>query len=112
VTEAVFSQLAQGSGFFTGLAVFNPNAGPVTVTVTVYNYNGLPVGEPFVRTMPPGTRFSAQLGEMVAAAANQLGGYMHVRSEGGGVALFEIFGDSALSNFNAAVPPQVIAYAP
>lgn len=107
VTEAVFSQVALGLGFFTGLAVVNPNVEPVNLTVSVFSADGLLVGRQTL-TMAPGTRFARLLDDLVAASRGQVGGYIHVRSEGGGVALFEIFGDVNSSNFNAAVPPQII----
>ncbi|MBI1746380.1 MAG: hypothetical protein HYR55_07305 [Acidobacteria bacterium] len=111
VTEAVFSQVAQGLGFFTGVAVMNPNANPITLTISVYAASGLLTGRRSL-IMGGGTRFAEMLDQLVPEAAAQIGGYITVRSEGGGVALFEIFGDLSSTTFNSAVPPQVVRYVP
>jgi hypothetical protein len=113
IADALFAQVAEGpSGdppvnYFTGIAVLNPNLEATQVTVDVYRETGELTGSK-TQTLPPGHRFSQTVGQLVPAAAGQQRGYVRVRAVGGSVALFELFGDSDLTRFLAAVPPQVL----
>ena len=113
IADALFAQVADGpSGdppvnYFTGIAVLNPNADAAQITVDVYRETGELAGTKSL-TLAPGGRFSQTVGQLVPSAAGQQRGYVRVRSTGGSVAMVELFGDSNLTRFLAAVPPQVL----
>ena len=116
-TDLIFSQVAEGQsgnppiGYFTGIAAFNPNAQEVRLDIEVYDENGQVKGTR-AQNVPAGNRFSQTLRELVPASAGQMRGYVRIRSIGGGVSIFELFGDTNLAAFLAAVPPQSFSSAP
>lgn len=115
-TSMIFSQVAEGSSgpvnYYSGLAVLNPSNKTVTLSVTVYNEIGLLTGINFV-DVKPGQRFSQTLSQIALGVAGQQKGYVVVNALGGtGVAIFELFGDTELRRFLAAVPPQAYGVAP
>ncbi len=111
VTDFVLSQVAQGSGggpkpYFTGVALYNPNANDINVTLDVYADQGSKTGSStFV--LPARSRIAKTLPQLVPAITSQIRGYMRVTASGGPVVSFELFGDQA-SDFIAPVPPQPI----
>jgi hypothetical protein len=112
----VFSQVAEGSSgsvsYFTGIAALNPGNQSVELMVSVYSETGRLAGINSV-LLPAGQRFSRTLSQLVPAVAGQQRGYVVVNVLGStGVAIFELFGDTALNRFLAAVPPQAYDIAP
>jgi hypothetical protein len=106
-TEAVFSQVANGDNYFTGLAFYNPNQVGTDVTVEVYSENGVKTGRLAAPiSLAPGMRVSRLLIQWIPASAGQMRGYVIVRSTAPLIAQ-QLFGDTGM-NFLSAVPPAVI----
>ena len=100
---AAFAQVANGAGFFTGFAAFNPNDSTVTIEVTIYNSDRIITGSASI-TLAPGGRISKLLPEVVPSSQGQVGGYFTLTSDLP-VASFSVFGTTSLSALSA-VPPQ------
>lgn len=100
-TSTTYAHVAQASGYFTGLAVFNPQSSGVTVTVEVFSETGNQVGHSHPISLGPNGRISKLLSEMVPASQGQQGGYFRVTSTAGVVSL-ALFGDGVQSL--AAIP--------
>ena len=92
--EAVFSQVANLEGFFTGLALYFPGTGTAQVTLQ----------------LEAGVRLSELLVDLIASTAGQVGGSIRIRSDQGLVAQ-ELFGTSGLSLLST-VPPTLSRVAP
>ena len=117
-TEALFNQVANVSGFFTGLAFFYPVSsqegspqGPqpdAEVTIQVFRPSGEMVGLSVV-TLAPGERIS-QLVEQLVGDIELAGGYVRVFSTGAiiGQMLFGVIGPGDIQLFSA-VPPTVVS---
>ncbi len=58
--KMVFSQVANGMGYYNGLAMFNPGAVANQVTISVYSAEGVLTGETQL-TLPPGGRLARLL---------------------------------------------------
>jgi len=100
--EAVFSHLANGAGYYTGLAFYNPGNAVVTVRLTVFDHQAVKSGQgEFV--LQPKTRKSALLHELVPSTTGQVRGFVHVAANGP-VITQEIFADTATPRMSA-VPP-------
>jgi hypothetical protein len=76
-SNCIYSYVAQDSGYYTGLAVQNPNNQATDFTVTVINKDGQLVGS-YSSTLQPHARISKQLTELVPASARQTGGYIKI----------------------------------
>ncbi len=115
--EALFNQVANIAGFFTGLAFFYPGdpegtpqgAVPdVEITIQVFLPSGELVGES-VQTLAVGERLSKLVAELVEDAVNLGGGYVRIFSTHPiiGQMLFGVVGPQGIQLFSA-VPPTVI----
>ena len=116
-TEALFNQVANVSGFFTGLAFFYPGPteggspqGPqpdAEITIQVFLPSGEMVGES-VLTLGVGERIS-QLVEELVGEIELAGGYVRIFSTQDiiGQMLFGVIGPGGIQLFSA-VPPTVI----
>ena len=114
--EALFNQVANIEGFFTGLAFFYPGdsqASPqgepdAEITIQVFLPDGTMVGES-VQTLAVGERFSQLVAQLVAEAVNLGGGYVHIFSTQPiiGQMLFGVVGSQGIQLYSA-VPPTVI----
>lgn len=109
--SAVFSQVANGFGLFTGLAFYNPGESGVAVTVEVYSLSGELTGTAQI-SLAAGVRRSELLSEMFpgnAAIASQVRGYILVRSTGPVIAqqLFGLVSQGGVT-LMSAVPPSMI----
>ncbi len=107
----VFSQVAQGNGggtkpYFTGIALYNPGPGDVSVTVNVFSERGDKTGSGTF-LVGSGSRLSQTLPQYIPAISEQVRGYIRISTTGGPIVAFELFGGQALE-FLAAVPPQPI----
>ncbi len=104
--EFVFSHVAQARGYFTGVAMMNPNSGPAKYTLEVFREDGSLVGS-HADTLDPGKKISKLLYQLVPASAGQIGGYIRVHSDLH-VVSFSLFGtDDGLSL--SAIPAQDIS---
>ncbi|MDA2930302.1 hypothetical protein MYX84_10190 [Acidobacteria bacterium AH-259-O06] len=101
--RTLYPHVAQNLGFFTGVAVLNPNLIPIPVTVEVFDREGVEVGSNAF-TLPPGGRRARLLNELVPPTAGQIGGYFRVRSDVA-VVSFALFGDLAGQSISA-IPSQ------
>jgi hypothetical protein len=104
-TRAVFSHVANGLNYFTGLAVLNPNSQTASITLDVYASSGTKTGSAIL-TLGPGQRFSRLLTDLLPASSGQMGGYISLTSNVPIIAQ-ELFGDGRLT-FLSAVPPTIV----
>ncbi len=104
-TRAVFSHVACGMGYFTGLGLYNAGAAAATVTVRSYKADGELTGTRQL-SLGPGCRIARLLdeAEFVPASAGQVGGYVILESTQPLVAQ-QLFGLYDLSMMSA-VPPM------
>jgi len=103
--QFIFSQVAQAQGFFTGVAMMNPNAQSAEFTLEVFRQNGALVGS-HAGSLEPGEKISRLVYQLVPASGGQVGGYVRVSSDLPLVS-FSLFGtDDGLSL--SAIPPQQI----
>ncbi len=114
-TEAVFSQVANVSGFFTGLAFFYPGspfesacAAPANITLEVVRADGSLAGMA-TRQLGVGQRLSQLVPELVPQSMGQAGGYVRIRSDRPVIAqmLFGVIDGQGIALFSA-VPPAVV----
>ena len=92
--------------YYTGIAIYNPNATPVNLRLDVFSENGTQTGTSTI-TLDGGNRLSRTLPELVPAVSEQVRGYIRLTSSGGPVAAFELIGSQNL-DFLTAVPAQPI----
>jgi hypothetical protein len=104
-SRAVFSQVANGQGYYTGLAFYNPGNTAADITLEVFREDGQSAGA-ITLSLGAGKRVSNLLAELVPASNQQMRGYVLVRST---LPLIgqELFGDTSLT-FLSAVPPTII----
>ncbi len=103
LTEAVFGQVANGLGFFTGLAVLNPGQVDADVTIQVFSNDGKQTGET-VRRLASGVRLVGLLTELLPETAGQIGGYVRLVSTQPVVAQ-QLFGNGDILS---AVVPTIV----
>jgi hypothetical protein len=99
--QATFSQVANGMGVHTGIALFNPGSETVQLTLKVFTAEGAESGETTV-TLQPGRRLSRRVSELLPMTEGQIGGYITLSATGPVVAQ-ELFGGS---EFLSAVQPS------
>ncbi|UCF36644.1 MAG: penicillin acylase family protein, partial [Acidobacteriota bacterium] len=102
--EAIFGHVANLGQFFTGVALFNPNAETAEVKLEVFSSEGELKGTKNL-SLAAGDRLSQVLTELVSESANQAGGYIRVTSDRGIIGQ-ELFGTMDL-RLQSAVPPTV-----
>ena len=102
-SDFLFSQLADGMGFYTGIAVLNVNNGPATISLDTFDNTGRHTGST-VFTLQPGERRARLLRELLPNFS-QVGGYAHLTSTRP-VLTYEIFGSDQSTKFLANVPAQ------
>jgi hypothetical protein len=103
--QAVFNHVANADGYFTGLALFNPNPLAATVTLDVYSEAGSKTGS-FTTQLNPNCRLSRLLSELIPATAGQMRGFIMLRATQPLIAQ-QLFGDDRMV-FLSAVPATVI----
>jgi hypothetical protein len=103
--DFVFAHLAQGDGYYTGIAVLSPaeTKGKATVRVEAFDSDGTSKGVASFG-LNPGQRYVSVLSGMLPDTGGQVGGYVRVTSDQPVVG-FELFGTSN-GQLLAAVPPQ------
>ena len=115
--EALFNQVANIAGFFTGLAFFYPGESQASpqgevpaaeITIQVFLPDGTMVGES-VQTLAVGERLSQLVAQLVEEAVNLAGGYVSIFSTRPiiGQMLFGVVTEQEIQLFSA-VPPTVI----
>lgn len=78
--DVSFSQVANGPGIFTGLALFNPGQQSTAVTVEVFSTSGLRIGSATIQ-LAVGERQSFLIPERIPEAQGTLAGRIRVRSD-------------------------------
>ena len=104
-SQAVFSQVANGMNYFTGVALLNPNPQATSVTLDVFTETGVKAGSNTV-SLGPGQRLSKLLAQMVPSSAGQMRGFVMMTSTLPIIGQ-ELFGDTGML-FLSAIPPQVV----
>lgn len=79
LTQMLFNHVACGLGYFTGLALFNPDSADAEVTVVVRTADGGEVGRTQF-SLPAGSRLARLIDELVPTAEGQVGGFVTVGS--------------------------------
>ena len=121
-TEALFNQVANLPGFFTGLAFFYPGAAVAAssqastqgevpnaeITIRVFRASGELTGVS-VQTLAAGERISRVLPELVPESAGQGGGYVLISSSQGIIAqmLYGAVENGVVKLFSAVVPTVI-----
>src|SRR2546428_1571600 len=103
-SNLVFSQVLEGAGFYTGLAVLNPNSEPSIVTLDIFDKDGNRTGSTIVN-LDSGQREARLLSEFLQRDLNQFGGYIRLTATRPIFAL-ELFGSRDPSTFLASAPAQ------
>jgi hypothetical protein len=75
----MFSHVAQGGGYFTGLALLNTNATAAQVTIAIHSREGTTVASKSV-TLQSGGRLIGLLNELFPNLGTQMGGFVRVVS--------------------------------
>jgi hypothetical protein len=96
--QMVFSHVAQGDGYWTGMALFSPTGG--SASVQLYSSAGEAIAS---RDVNLGERRVTTLDQLLQVG-NVRGGYIQVKSSSD-IFGFELFGNQR-SSILAAVPPQ------
>ena len=104
-TETVLSQVANGAGMFTGLALLNPSDVVAEITVEVFSADGVSQGSAHL-SLDPGHSLARLVPELVPASAGLVGGYLMVRSSVG-ILLQQILGELELEYFSIVAPAAV-----
>ncbi len=97
----LFSQVAQGQGFYTGLAFMAPVG--AEVRIEVFGRAGTPTGNASL-ILRAGERVVALLERLIPSTAGQVGGFVKVLSSNPIIG-FELFGATS-GRYLSAVPPQ------
>ena len=109
-SDLLFSQVAEGSGYYTGLALVNPNNRQSVVTLDIFNRSGSRTGS-MVVNLRPRERKTRMLGELFQPSMNQLAGYIHITATRP-IFAYQFFGSRNVSTFLANVSPQGVRLAP
>jgi hypothetical protein len=101
--DIYFSHIAEGQGYYTGLAFLNPGSTASAVTVEAFNANGASVGKTGF-SLDGGGRKSQVIRALIPKITNQLGGYVHVTATAP-IFATELFGSTSFT-FLANVSAQ------
>jgi sugar lactone lactonase YvrE len=104
LSDIAFSHIAEGSGFYTGIAMVNPNTVRSSIVMDAFDGNGQRLASAAV-SLDPGQRRTQLVHEFFPGVTNQLGGYIHL-SASRGIFATELFGSSLSPNVLANVPAQ------
>src|SRR5438552_1426739 len=99
-----FSHVAEGAGYYTGLALLNPNSEPSIVTLDTFDAAGVRTGSTIVN-LDSGERKARLLSEFLQRQVDQLGGYIRLTATRP-IFAFELFGSRDSLTFLASVPAQ------
>ena len=109
-SDIFFSELAEGSAYYTGVALLNLNTQPTTVTLEMFDRTGGRTGST-IFTLAAGERRSRLLSEFFHMAVDQIGGYIRITSTRPIFAL-EVLGSRTTSGFLANVSAQGVNLIP
>jgi hypothetical protein len=98
----VFSHIAQGSGYYTGLAFLAPDG--ARITVEAFDRDGTVLGHAAMLDLTVGQRMTALLSQLIPETDGQVGGYVKVTADRA-IMGFELFG-STDGHVLSAVPLQ------
>jgi predicted outer membrane repeat protein len=110
-TALLFSHLAEGAPWHTGIGLLNPSESPATVEVFAMASDGSLIGGPDTApaarfTMPAGTKLARLITEWIPQTADHNGGFIFVRTTNNvplfGTEVFFTRGLSVLANIPAA----------
>ena len=104
-TEAVFNQVANIPGFFTGMAFFNTGMETAEIRIQVFSAEGVQSGDVTI-SLGPGKRISKLVPEFDPATAGQARGFIRITSSQPLIAQ-QLFGTSDLSLLSAT-PPTIV----
>jgi hypothetical protein len=104
-SDFVYSHVAQNAGYFTGVALINPNPVAVTAGLEVFAADGVSVGTASI-PLQPGAKIAKLLFELIPATAGQNGGFVRIRSALPLVS-FSLFGTNDGRSLSA-IPPQKV----
>ena len=102
-SNLVFSYIAEGAGYYTGLALLNPNSEPSIVTLDTFDAGGNRTGSTIVN-LNSGERKARLLSEFLQRNVNQFGGYVRLTATRP-IFASALFGSSAHTSL-ASVPAQ------
>lgn len=108
-SEYFFSHIAEGLGYYTGLALLNPNDETIPVAIDIIGKDGIRVGGKVIN-LAGGERRARLMSELIPGTV-QLGGYVRVSSTRNIYAL-ELFGSSTSLRFAANVSARGTQVAP
>ncbi len=92
-------------GYYTGIAMYNPNQYVTAVTVEAYAPDGHKLNSSIIR-IQGGSRVSQTIGQLIPGLTQQNGGTIKITSDLP-ILIFEVFG-STDSDFLVAVPPVIL----
>jgi hypothetical protein len=98
----IFSHIAQGSGYYTGLAFLAPDG--ARITVEAFDRDGAARGPSATLDLAAGQRVVSLLSQLIPETDGQVGGYVKVTADRA-IMGFELFG-STNGQVLSAVPPQ------
>jgi hypothetical protein len=104
--QHVFSHVAQGLGYFTGLVLYNPEASAATATIEVLSTTGATLSSNAV-TIGPNQRVVGLLSDFAPGISNQFGGLVRVTSTGAIYTFEVVSGLEQGSNFIANIPVSI-----
>jgi hypothetical protein len=97
--------VANGAGYFTGLALYNPGTVNADVTIEIFSAAGVSNGKRTL-SLGPGRRISQWIPQLIPATEGQVGGYVVITSALPIVGQ-QVFGESGLRMLSA-VPPAIV----
>jgi hypothetical protein len=106
----IFSQVAQDSQYFTGIALMAPDLPegseiPSIVQLEAYRKDGTPAGEPYFLSLDPRARTVNLLEKLIPETSGQVGGYVLGKVISGGPVIgYAVMGSDGTSI--TAIPPQ------
>ncbi len=104
-TDCIYSQVAEGGGYYTGIALQNPNDQPTGFTLDVYQKDGSLVGS-YQSSLPAHAKIARMISQLVPAAAGQVGGYFRIRSDFPLMSV-ALFGTQDIRSLSA-ITPQIL----
>jgi len=108
-SDFYFSHVAEGQGYYTGLALLNPNSETVPVSIDVYSKDGVRVASKVI-DLGGGERRSRLISELMPGTS-QLGGYVRV-SATRDIYVVELFGSANSTRFVANVSSRGTSVTP
>ena len=109
-SDLFFSHIAEGLGFYTGIALLNPTTQTASVTMDVFDSAGQRRFSK-VLSLASGERIAQLMSELFPGFGDQLGGYLRVTSSRP-IFAFQLFGSRTSLDFLANVSAQGVQLQP